>query len=294
MFPEGHPFRAALDYAERTRGWVGSFDVVFPDDAGMGDVARVAGLLRADPAVARVLDPASLLESLTGGDQLALFELAAEREALGRSAGALVGEGGRMRARVYLRVADLPTLQRLRDRVAALYPDGEGFPAGDLVTYADVGDAVPRTLLESLLTCLALVGLTIAGLYLALGRPGALRAVAASFWGPALMLAAMAVTRLPINFVSVSFASVLVGLTGDNAVQFAFASRGALSGGIARRAGAAAMVALVMGLCALVFLGSAFLPPRRLGVLLAAGLAAAVAGDVFILGALVRRDDGGR
>jgi predicted RND superfamily exporter protein len=287
MFPSGHPFRRALAYAEASRGWVGQLDVVFPEDAAMSDVDRVAVALRSDPAVSRVVDPASLLRSLTGDDPLAGFELVAERGALQRASGALMAPDGRLRASVFLRKADLETLHGLRDRIVARFPDGDGFPAGELVTYAEVGGAVPRTLMSSLLTCLALVGLVIGLLFRALGRSGGLRAIAASFWGPAAMLVAMAALRVPVNFVSVSFASVLVGLTGDNAVQFAWAaSRRELGSGIDRRAGAAVLVAVVMGLCALTFVGSAFLPPRRLGVLLAGGLAAALLGDVLILGGL--------
>ena len=291
MFPPGHPFRTALDYAEATRGWVGQLDVVFGEDAAFSDVDRVVAALRAEPAVARVVDPATLQRDLTGGDPLALFELAAERGKLGDSAGAFTAPDGRLRASVLLRAADLGTLQGLRDRIAALFPAGDGFPAGDLVTYADVGAAVPRTLLHSLGTCLLLVGLLVAWLFHALGRPGALRAVAASLWGPAVVVLALWAFRLPINFVSVSFASVLVGLTGDNAVQFACAAgagRAPLQRGIARRAGAATLVVVLMGLCALTFLGSSFLPPRRLGLLLAGGLVAALLGDVLVLGALLR------
>lgn len=290
MFPPGHPFREGLEYARATRGWSGQLDVVLPEGAAMSDVDREAAALRADPAVARVLDPASLLRAYTGGDQLALFELAGDRAALAAAEGALSGKEGRLRLSAFLAESDLVTLQGLRDRIAARHPDGEGFPAGDLAVYADVGGAVPQTLVRSLATCLALVGLLIAWLFHALGRPGGLRAVAASSWGPALALVAMWALRVPVNFVSASFASVLVGLTGDNAVQFACAARrgGALGPGIARRSGAAAMVALVMGASALVFLGSAFLPTRRLGLLLAFGLGASLAGDVWILGALTR------
>jgi hypothetical protein len=247
----------------------------------------------ADPAVARVLDPVSLRKAVLGDDPLAPFELAADPAAARAvAADGLTAADGRQRASVLLRRADLATLQPLRDRLAARFPDGEGFPAGDLVTYADVGAAVPRTLLHSLLTCLALVGLLIAGLFHALGRAGGLRAVAASLWGPAVTLLLLWAGRVPINFVSVSFASVLVGLCGDNAVQFACAAgrdRAGLGRGIARRAGAATLVVVVMGLCALTFVGSTFLPPRRLGLLLAAGLVLALLGDVVVLGALVRR-----
>jgi predicted RND superfamily exporter protein len=286
MFDPDHPFRRALDESVRTRGWLGQLYVVFPEDASMAEVAAAAAELRAQPGVVQVLDPATVLASLTGGDPLGLFELAAERDKLAAGSGALQAPGGRLRASVLVADASLPTLVRLRDWIAARWPDGEGYPAGELISYADVGDVVPRTLMHSLLTCLGLVALVIVLVYRGMGLGWGVRAALASAWGPALTLLAMWALRLPVNLLSVAFASVLVGLTGDNAVQFACSGAGAREG-IERRGGASVLVAVVMALGALVFLGSTFVPPRRLGLLLAGGLLAALVGDVWIFRALL-------
>lgn len=292
MFDAGHPFRQALDYSARTRGWIGQLYVVFPEDASMAEVAAAVADLRRQPGVVQVLDPATVLADLTGGDALALFELAAERGKLAAGSGALQAPGGRLRASVLVGDVGLPTLQRLRGWATTRWPDGDGYPAGELITYADVGDIVPRTLMDSLLTCLALVALVIVLVYRGLGLGWGVRAALASAWGPAVTLLAMWVARFPVNFLSVAFASVLVGLTGDNAVQFACTGGGA-SQGIERRGGASLLVAVVMALGALVFLGSSFVPPRQLGLLLAGGLLAAVVGDVWIFGALLGRAPAG-
>jgi len=287
MFDADHPFGQATAYSARTRGWIGQLYLVFPEDASMAEVAAAAADLRTQPGVAQVLDPASVLAGLTGGDPLALFELAAERDKLAAGSGALQSPGGRLRASVLVSDAGLPTLIRLREWARARWPDGAGFPAGELVSYADVGDLVPRTLMESLLTCLGLVALVIVLVYRGLGLGWGVRAALASAWGPAVTVLALWATRLPVNLLSVAFASVLVGLTGDNAVQFACTGAGAREG-IARRGGASVLVAVVMALAALVFLGSMFVPPRRLGLLLAGGLLAALVGDVWIFGAVLR------
>jgi hypothetical protein len=172
----------------------------------------------------------------------------------------------------------------VRDAVVRMFPEGDGYPAGDLVSYAEFSEVVPRTLLHSLATCLVLVGLLIWLLFRAVGLGGGLQAVLASAFAPAAALTAVWVAGLQVSFVTAVFASVLVGLTGDNAVQFACAARrGSIRGAIARRGGAAALVTLVMVLCSLTFLGSAFVPPRTLGVVLAFGLLAALVGDVWIL-----------
>lgn len=285
-FRERHPFNEASAYASATRGWIGQLYVVFPDDASMGEVAAASRELATVPGVAQVLDPATLLASWTGGARTAIFELASEITP--SSASALVGEGGRMRAAVFLTDADVATVARVRDEVLRRFPDGDGFPAGELVSYADFSEVVPRTLLQSLGSCLLLVGLLVALLYRAVGLPGGGGwAVLASAFGPAAALSVVWASGLHVNFVTVVFASVLAGLTGDNAVQFACAAHGGtLGAAIDRRGGAAALVTLVMAACALTFLGSTFVPPQRLGLLLAGGLVAALVGDLWVLRAL--------
>ena len=84
--------------------------------------------------------------------------------------------------------------------------------------------------------------------------------------------------------------SVLVGLTGDNFIQYLFAREGKdLAQGVGRRGVASVQVALLMGLVCLTFLVSSFAPSRTLGLLLALGLVASLVGDLWILCALTAR-----
>jgi hypothetical protein len=286
FFPAGHPYREAMRSTAGSRGWVGMVHVVFPEDASPRQVAEEARRLADVPGVAQVLDPGTMLADWTSGDHLAIFELAGDLTPA--ATGGLVGRSGRMRAAVFLADADIGTALGLRDAVLRAFPGGDGFPAGDVIAYAEFGEVVPRALLRSLGTCLVLVGLLIFLVYRSAGLGSGLRAVLASLFGPSVALCAVWLSGLHVNFVTAVFASVLVGLTGDNAVQFAAAAHGGtLQGAIRRRGGAAAMVAAVMSACALTFLGSAFVPPRRLGLLLAFGLLAAFVGDVWILRGLV-------
>jgi len=285
FFAPDHPFRRAAEEIRRTRGWEGAIHVVFPEDASPGEVARAARRLERLPGVAHVLDPAAVLDWTTGGEALARYELAGELERL--PAAGLRGRGGRLRAVVFLSSTDVTTVLGVRDAVLRAYPEGDGFPAGELVAYAEFAEVVPVTLMRSLGTCLAAVALVLWLLYRAVGLGGGGRAVLASALGPAVALCALWASRLPVTFVTAVFASVVVGLTGDNAVQFACAASGrSLRLGLARRAGAAALVSVVMAACALLFLASVFAPPRGLGALLAVGLLAALAGDTWVLGAL--------
>jgi predicted exporter len=157
------------------------------------------------------------------------------------------------------------------------------------VTYAEFSDRVPITLYRSLGTCLGLVGLLLAALVVMRRVRRKAVVLAASFWGVAMMMAALWVLRVPLNFLTCIFASVLVGLTGDNIIQYLFAGpHGRLAAGIRARGAASIHVSLLMALASLVFVGSSFVPSRRLGVLLAAGFLVTLAGDLWVLKALWR------
>jgi len=85
---------------------------------------------------------------------------------------------------------------------------------------------------------------------------------------------------------------VLVGLTGDNAIQFLVAGRGkALHTGILKGGGAALVSGFLMALSSLIFIGSYFIPPRTFGFLLMAGFFASTLGDYWLLRALLGKED---
>ena len=107
------------------------------------------------------------------------------------------------------------------------------------------------------------------------------------------MLVAMATLKIEVNLMTCMFASVLVGLTGDNAIQFLMGShmkngRADLASGIDGRGGASVICSLLMATAALFFLLSYFGPPRAFGLLLSSGLLAALFGDLWILRSLLK------
>jgi predicted RND superfamily exporter protein len=204
----------------------------------------------------------------------------------------LAAPDGSLRAQVFLEDLDLDSVAFLRDVVRA---NGQGtgvYPAGELIAYADFAEAVPRALLRSLVLCLLLVGTLLALVVRARGGTPIAPVLAAAGWGPALVLVMMAAFAVPVNFLTCVFASVLVGLTGDNAVQYLCAAAPGggdvgLAEGAAQRGAASIQIALIMSLCALVFLGSAFVASRRLGLLLGLGLLASLVGDLWVLRSLL-------
>jgi len=289
LFDGRHPYRQGFEYLQRERGFEGFVHVILPaaDDRARNE-AVLAGMA-ALPSVARVLDPYAVMDSGLGATGMVPSEIEALNPgAMARLRGFFSADG-RVRGIVYLRHIDSDSLRAsllaLRQRAAA----AGGDVAGDLVTYSEFHERVPATLYSSLCVCLVLVAAVLVALMALLRVGGAWAVLASSFWGVAVMLTALWATRLPLSFLTCGFASVLVGLTGDNVIQYLFArADGRLDAGVRARAGASIQVSVLMALASLVFLGSAFVPSRRLGLLLAAGFVVTLAGDLWLLKALWR------
>lgn len=285
-FPPGHPHRDGQQYLASSRGWEGPISIVFPN-AGRQQANRDAlARLGQHPNVAMVTDPYETLRYTTGVVLADSDRPAPDDDSDTASHSSLFSSDGQARGVLYLRDIGL---ERMQETIRFVYETcaQEGcHPAGDLVSYADFASEVPATMFASLTTCLVLVGAVVLALLLLSKHGARLRILAATFWGPTCMITVLWLAQVPVNFLTCVFASVLVGLTGDNAVQYLFAAR-YIPEGIARRGGASILVALVMGLACLTFLGSSFVASQRLGILMALGFAASLLGDIWILKALL-------
>jgi predicted RND superfamily exporter protein len=293
-FPPSHPFRATYDYFGESRDTKAMISLVFEnlEDEPRNRAALAA--VRALPDVARVEDPYAAEEFLLAGLPAESARAARGFAREPSSNPRLLGPGGRARAIVLVKRAEIDAIASVRLAAERACPKGECWVAGTMVAYEEFAERVRRTLLESLLASLALVGATLAFLARATGRGRVFPSLLSAFWGPGLALAGAAAFRVPISFVTCMFGAVLVGLTGDNTVQFLLASRGrALGEGARSLAGASWIMAVAMVAVSLSFCFSYFEPARVLGWLLAGGCAASFVGDVWILRGLSDRSSRG-
>ena len=197
-------------------------------------------------------------------------------------------ETGESRTTIFVRDSDSASLAPLRARVEKLCPGQECSLTGSLIAYADFTERIPSILLESFLTSLALVIGVILFLAWQEQVPHAIALVLSSLWGPAFMLLSMALLGLPVNLMTCMFASVLVGLAGDNAIQFIL-NRSDLEGGISERGGASLLCCGMMSVTSLLFCLSYFEPPHVFGVMLPIGLISCTLGDIWLLKGLMRK-----
>ncbi len=290
MFPDDHPFQQTLQFIQKDRGWLAEAGLIFSAQASAELKAKVRQAVLRDSLVGRVetwdqlvsfVAPANASEPTTAmvTREMGMLDFSKRYQA----------SSGEVRDILYLTTVDTSELNRFRREIIKLCPARECWLAGEFVGFADFSEGLISTLFESMLGSVFSVGLLVGLLGIGTGHLRYVPSlVLASFWGPAVMLTAIFLCDITINFVTCIVASTLIGLTGDNAIMFMFQGK-SLTEGIEDKGIGSFQTALIMSVVALTFVLSYFEPPRMLGYLLAGGFLCALLGDVWILKGLLPR-----
>jgi hypothetical protein len=289
VFPESHPHSKAFRFFQKTHGWEAAVAVVLTGHPDESSLREFEEKFRRHPQVAAIDSDVKVLDWLTR-------EIPEDRAQLVRREYSVAGGADRYRARngdrrlfVFTKSADLSDLGLFFDDVAAFC--GERCKVvGETKVFYDFSMKISQTLVDSFVVSVVLVGFIL----LALSRRRSVREriwiLFSSLWTPVVMVAVLAVFRVEMNLITSLFAAIMVGLTGDNAIQYLFSSEGKeLSAGLDEQSTATVQLALVFCLGSLLFLGSAMIPVRVLGVLFSLGFLATMAGDLWILRGLADR-----
>jgi predicted RND superfamily exporter protein len=297
LFKKDNPFRQGIDYLFHTRGFKGDVSLVFNEKENIAFNTNVISTLRAHNNVARIDSPYEiknyLLKELTN-DQKTLVEDGLKSTTQYQR----FFSDRRARAIVYLRDIEMKDMNVMRHFIAKnLCPRNECELAGALVAYADFSQMVPNTLLDSFLLSLILVFICLLGLAYYTGNIRKFPALfATALWGVAVTLILMAGVQVRVNFVTCVVVSILVGMTGDNTIQYILGSMDNdidntenLESGIEERSGGSVITTFIMMTCSLIFLFYYFEPPRVFGGLLVFGFLASLAGDLWLLRGLIKK-----
>lgn len=288
MFPKNHPYQKMIDYVRGNRGWEAEASLFIDHNVSEEKRKSLLEFVAKEPSVQNVEDYRTALGFISKkvSDPLAK-EMVQTEFSHSKFADRYLSDSQDERAILYLKTTNTQKLNDLRTFVANLCPSHECWVGGEIIAFADFSRSLIHTLFDSFFLSLVLVGIVIVYLAWASRKHSYFSLIIASFWGPAVILCLIYAFDLSINFVTCIIASTLVGLTGDNAIQFIFAAKDdSLEKGIEERGPSSLYCALTMGLCSLVFLGSYFEAPKVLGVLLAAGFFFSLIGDVWILNGL--------
>lgn len=281
IFPMSHQFRQDTESFVQEFGWEYTADLVFPN--GVGDRSDVVAALQKNPSVLRVDSADEAFRWLLEGSPPGMGDLVKREFFQLLRPERYFGNSGSERLQLFLRTSEISEVSSLRRMLTDLCR-GDCYLSGAVVTYGEFVQHLAQTLFESLLVSLVLVSLILWGLAFARGYERPWLLIYSSLWGPGILLILIMVFRVPMNMMTSMTASVVLGLTGDNAIEFIFARRKMdLFIGLERRFSGALVTCLMMAGSSLVFLYSPFDPPRALGVLFSLGLVFSFVGDYFVL-----------
>ena len=306
VFPVSHPYSKDLNQMKAIHGWKAYVFLVFNDEVPMDKINEVilkleSPLFQKDVVAVETLEKSVhfISQGLSEVDKI-VIDREMRQSVFGRVfLGGVANYGKKWkRAILYLKEFDVNSIQNLQKKIEPFCMGNNNlqqdcYLAGNLVAFADFSEKISLTLYWSLFTSLFFVFLILAVIAIRKSQEkNLLWIILSAFWGPAVMLCVLLIADFKINFSTCIFLSILVGLTGDNAIQYLYSSkRGNLGMGIGKKAWASIMTTSSMAIASLVFLGAYFAPPKKLGVLLFLGLLISLFGDVWILKALLHKTE---
>lgn len=295
LFKKDNPFRQGIDYLADTRGFKGDVSLVLNDKLNVPNNKEILKKISQFSNVARIEDPYEIKSFFVDGlatDQKKLVEDSLKETTQYQR----FFSDKRARAIIYLKEIEMKDINHMRIKVQKeICPNEECSLSGALVAYADFSQEVPQTLFDSFILSLGLVFFIILGLAYYTGNISRfLPLFATSFWGVALTLILMAVIQVRVNFVTCVVISILVGISGDNTIQYILSGmdnqKKGLTEGIELRSGGSVITTFIMMSCSLIFLFYYFEPPKVFGLLLIFGFLASLAGDLWLLSGLLPKE----
>lgn len=104
------------------------------------------------------------------------------------------------------------------------------------------------------------------------------------FWGPVVLLGVLSISHTPLQLTNSMAITVLLGLAGDNAIHYYFASEGkGIAIGIEKRAMGSWLMSSFLILGCTPFLFMTYVPMQRMGMILMIGFALSFIGDYFLI-----------
>lgn len=280
-FPAGHEFRQDVESNARANGWKGIVELVMDRDAPMDSALA---LLEKSPLVQMTSSFSEQMKSImqdipSPEIKRTLIQMAEKRPEMGAF---FSTDGLRERVFVFLKDLDVNRVADLKKTVESEC-QGRCQLTGELVAFSVQSQKVLKTLFDSFFVSLLLVAVVLIAIGWSRGhRKNLLWVIVSAFWGPFALLTLINLGQIEVNFVTCIILSVLVGLTGDNAIQYLFAAPD-LQQGSDLKGRASMQIAAMMMLISLMLLTSYFDPPRLLGVLLALGFLLSFFGDFYLL-----------
>lgn len=288
--PSNHVMRKSYENFERKFGWEGQVFLYFPEVPSVSELKRIVTKIESVELVSRVENPQELIERWTEGLPDLKKDLISRELSMTPLWERYYSNLGTLRVPLYLKEQDLHSLQKFRDQITTIC-DGKCRIAGQRVVYLEYGEKIGKTMIESFAASIFLVTFILGFLLWSRGRINEFWPIVISAMiGPLVMLSLIALFQIPVTLITSIFLAVMVGLAGDNAIQYILAETNDLEEGIKSRSRASIVVTMVMMLGSMMFILQSLLPMKILGILFVSGFFINFAGDLWGLKAMVDED----
>lgn len=287
--PKSHVLRSGYEDFRKKFLWQGQVHLFFPEKPSQELHKEIISKLKTSKLIYRIEDPEELTEEWTKNVPDLRKDLI-RRELSGTPLWErYYSNVGQLRIPLYLYDQDLHSLRKLRDEVVKICKSDCRL-AGQRVVYLEYGEKISKTMIESFAVSILLVIGTLGWL---LHTQGKLRyfwpVTLSALMGPLVTLTLISIFQIPVTLITSIFLAVMVGLAGDNAVQYLLAP-GNLTSGIESRARASIMVTAVMMIGSSMFILQTLLPMKILGGLFVFGFFINLVGDFWGLKGLLSKE----
>jgi predicted RND superfamily exporter protein len=287
--PKSHVLRSGYEDFRKKFLWQGQVHLYFPEKPSIEKHKLIIEELKKSKLIYRVEDPQGLADEWTKNIPPLRQDLI-RRELSGTPLWErYYSSVGTLRIPLYLYDQDLHSLRQLRDEVVKICHEDCRL-AGQRVVYLEYGEKISKTMIESFAVSIILVIGILAWLLHSQGKIRYFWPVALSaLMGPLVTLTLISLFQVPVTLITSIFLAVMVGLAGDNAIQYLLAP-GNLSTGIESRARASIMVTIVMMIGSSMFILQTLLPMKILGGLFVFGFFINLVGDFWGLKGLLAKE----
>ncbi len=286
--PTHHPMREGHELFKENFQWESQAYIYFPEVIQSEKLKPIIASLTQLKSIHRIETPIELLEDWTNGLPLLKKDLISRDLSMTPLWERYYSASGELRLPIYLSTEDLHSLRSVRDKVNDICGESCRL-AGQRVVYLEYGERITKMMIESFAVSILLVSLILFWLLWMENKvtyffPLTLSAL----MGPLATLSFLALFQIPVTIVTSIFLAVMVGLAGDNAIQFLFAGEENLSSGIEGRARSSIVVTILMMAGSSMFLFQSLFPLKIMGALFIFGFFINLIGDLWGLKKLLK------
>jgi uncharacterized protein len=289
IFPKGHPIQNYIAWFKENKNWTADFSIL-SDQKNTDFQKKIDAVLSTNKDVIAFESPNLVQDYLVHNISKPFQDTLKKQWVESGFARRLISENNISRHIIYVKNASVESMNQINDflntNLCTTNDLKTCVTAGNAISYAEFGSRILKTLLDSLLVSLVLVSIVIL-IFRTVDLKTTFYLILSSIWGPLALIVFFGVFKIPVFYVTSICASLLVGLAGDNAIQFMYFSK-KINKSVNFLESAALKITLgMMSLCLILFI-SPFTPLINLGGIFVLSFIFLYVGDVLILKAFTQ------